>query len=345
MNKFIAFLTFTCCGIGVAFSVIDQCKKGFKYILCFLLLFFSTMAFSQAPAQPKPDKLTVILDWFPNPSHAPLFVAQEQGFFKQQNLDVKLLGPADPDDPPKLVAAGHADLALTYEPQLMIDVDRGLPLIQVGTLIATPLTSLAVLETSSIKQLADLKGKRIGYSSPSSDLPVLAVMLKQANLTLKDVNLINVHYDLTQALLSKKVDAVIGMGRNFELIQMAQSGHPARAFYPENLGVPNYSELVIIANKKEVNDTRLSRFMIALQEATLYLINHPEETWLTFAKEHPELNNTLNHTSWTQTLPRFALRPAIYDPIEYQRFATFLKEQGVIKKVEPSSDYAVVLPH
>ena len=66
------------------------------------------------------DRLTVMLDWFVNPDHAPLFVAQEAGYFNDAGLDVELIAPADPNDPPKLVAAGKADVAISYQPQLHI---------------------------------------------------------------------------------------------------------------------------------------------------------------------------------------------------------------------------------
>ena len=190
----------------------------------------------------KPHTLTVILDWFPNPDHAPIFVAKQQGYFKQQGLDVTLIGPADPDDPPKLVAAGKADIAVTYQPQFILQQQAGLPLTQVGTLVATPLNTLVVLKDGPIKSIKDLKGKTIGSSITGADNIMLKAMLASAGMTMEDVTLVNVHYDLTQALLTKKVDAVSGIFRNYELLQLALAGHPGRAFYPEEYGIPPYSE-------------------------------------------------------------------------------------------------------
>ena len=126
--------------------------------------FISTIAatlaflFAASPVMAQ-DKLTVLLDWFVNPDHAPLIVAQEKGFFKAAGLEVKLIAPADPSLPPKLVAAGKADLAVSYQPQLHVQVGQGLPLIRIGTLVSTPLNSLVVLRDGPIKKIADLKGK------------------------------------------------------------------------------------------------------------------------------------------------------------------------------------------
>jgi len=311
-----------------------------------LITILTTIFFNNsfaAPTQLQP--LTLVLDWFANPDHAPIFVAEQQGFFKQEGLDVKIITPADPNDPPKLVAAGKADLAITYQPQLVMQVAQGLPLTRIATLIATPLDCLAVNADSNIKAIADLKGKTIGYSSGAVDSAMLSVMLAQNGLSLKDVKLIDVNYDLTQALLTHRVDAIIGIMRNFELIELQLAGHPARAFYAEENGMPTYDELVIVANNHNLNDPRLGKFVTALTMGTQYLMNHPDESWQLFAKQHPELNNNLNHQAWDATLPRFALRPAIFDYSEYNKLATFLQKQGLIKTVPATGSYAVILPH
>jgi len=111
-------------------------------------------------AHAKTEKLTIGLDWFINPDHAPLIIAQKRGFFKEVGLEVEMIEPADPNDPPKLVAAGRLDLAISYQPQLHIQVDQGLPVVRVGTLVSVPLNALVVLKNGPIKSISDLKGKK-----------------------------------------------------------------------------------------------------------------------------------------------------------------------------------------
>jgi len=181
----------------------------FKNLVIFFFLIISILINPNCLAATSHLKpLTLVLDWFVNPDHAPIFVAQQQGFFKQQGLDVKIISPADPSDPPKLVAAGKADLALTYQPQLVMQVSQGLPLVRIASLIDTPLDCLAVNAASHIYSIADLKGKTIGYSSGAIDQATLKIMLEHHGLSLNDVKLINVRYGLTQALMADKVDAV-----------------------------------------------------------------------------------------------------------------------------------------
>jgi len=290
------------------------------------------------------DKLTVLLDWFVNPDHAPLIVAQEKGFFKAAGLEVELIAPADPSLPPKLVAAGKADLAVSYQPQLHVQVGQGLPLIRIGTLVSTPLNSLVVLRDGPIKKIADLKGKKVGFSVGGFEDALLQTMLVKHGLTLKDVELINVNFSLSPALVAGKVDAVIGAFRNFELNQMDIIKRPGRAFFPEEEGVPAYDELIVVAKKDKAHDPRYRRFLDAVENAVTFLINHPDDAWKLFIKNNKKLDNELNRRAWRDTLPRFALRPAAFDKVRYQRFAAFLKKQGLIKKVLPVSDYAVELP-
>lgn len=291
------------------------------------------------------DKLVVLLDWFVNPDHAPLYVALDRGYFADENLDIELIAPADPNDPPKLVAARKADIAISYQPQLHLQADQGLPLLRIGTLVATPLSTVLTLADGPIKTVADLKGKTVGFSVSGTEEAVLSAVLKSAGLTLKDIKLVNVNFSLSPSLASGQVDAVVGAYRNFELTQMDLIGKKGRAFFIEEHGVPPYDQLIYVAHKDSVNDPRLRRFLSAVEKGTQYLINHPQETWEAFAKNQPELNDELNRRAWFDTLGRFAHRPAAMDNARYDRFARFLHEAGLIKAIKPVSSYAIELPY
>lgn len=287
------------------------------------------------------DKLTVLLDWFVNPDHAPLVIAKDGGYFARHGLDVELIAPADPSAPPRLVAAGKADIAITYQPDLMLQVKEGLPLVRFGTLIETPLNALIVLKDGPIKTLADLKGKKVGYSVASFQDAYLSAILKSVGLTAKDVTLVNVNFNLVTALMSGQVDAAIDGYRNFELTQLELEKRPGVAFYPEEHGVPVYDELIYVAAQSNRNDPRLPRFLTAVEEATIFLTNHPDEALQMFLKSHTDLDDELNRRAFALTLPRFAKRPAALDVGRYDRFAAFLKEKGLLDQVPPVESYAI----
>ncbi len=318
-------------------------RKALKDISIYAGTILTILSFNITPAIAT-EKFTVLLDWFVNPDHAPLIIAKEKRFFNAAGLDVKLVAPSDPSMPPKLVAAGKADLAVSYQPQHHVQVDRGLPLVRIATLVSTPLNSLVVLKDGPIKSIKDLKNKKVGFSVGGFEDALLSVMLSKHGLSLKDVTLINVNFSLSPSIVSGKVDAVIGAFRNFELNQMDIVKKPGRAFYPEEEGVPPYDELILVAHNNRIKDKRLRKFVNAIEFAVQFLINHPKESWDIFIKAHKKLNDELNKRAWRDTIPRFALRPAALDRARYQRFAKFLKKQGLIKNIRPISDYAIELP-
>jgi len=307
-------------------------------------LIFSLVTLVLAVAQPAvaQDKLTVLLDWFVNPDHGPLIVAQELGYYADQGLEVELVAPADPNDPPKLVAAGQAEIAVSYQPQLHLQVDQGLPLSRFGTLVATPLNTLTVLADGPVQSLADLKGRKVGYSVSGSEVAVLGAMLETVGLTIDDVELINVNFSLSPSLISGQVDAVIGAYRNFELNQMDIVERPGRGFFIEEHGIAPFDQLIYVTQNDLRDDPRLRRFLNAVERATVYIINHPGQAWELFIENHPDLDDELNKRAWRDTLPRFAHSPAALDPGRYNRFAEFLKQAGLIESVPPVDSYAIV---
>ena len=224
---------------------------------------------------------------------------------------------------------------MTYQPDLMLQVKEGLPLIRFGTLIETPLNCLIVLRDGPVKTLADLKGKKIGYSVASFQDAYLSAMLKSVGLTASDVTLVNVNFNLVTALMSGQVDAAIDGYRNFELTQLELQGRPGLAWYPEEHGVPVYDELIYVAHAKMRDDPRLGRFLRAVEDATIFLTNHPDEARDMFMKSNVDLNDELNRRAFDLTLPRFAKRPAALDHGRYQRLAAFLKESGLIETIPP----------
>lgn len=309
-------------------------KKIISKITLSLILLSST-AFADK------EKVSLLLDWFVNPDHAAIIIAQQKGFFEKNNLEVEILEPADPSMPPKLVAAKKADLAVDYQPQLQMQVSEGLPLVRIATLVNSPLNSLVVLKNSGINKIEDLKGKKIGYSISGFETALLDSMLKSANLSEKDVELINVNFSLSPALMSKQVDAVVGAFRNFELNQLKLEKQEGIAFFPENYGVPKYDELIVVANKDNASSEKYKNFVKSLQEATNYLKENPEKSWEAFISYKPkELDNELNRLAWNDTLPYLAQNPATFDKEVYEQMADFMKQNKLIKTLPNLDEYA-----
>ena len=300
-----------------------------------------TLGVCTASAQPTdtPRAFTVLLDWFVNPDHAPLVIAQERGYFAAERLEVTLIEPSDPSAPPRLVAAGQGDAAISYQPNLHQQIDEGLPLINFGTLVETPLNTVIVDAAGPIDSLADLEGGTVGFSVSGFEDAILNAMLRNAGVDPASVELVNVNFALAPALLSGRVDAIIGGFRNFEMTQIELAGGKGLVFFPEEHGVPAYDELIYVAHRDRANDPRLAAFLRAVEAATLYLTNHPEDALAIFLNAYPNLDDTLNRRAFVDTLPRFAKRPAALDPARYARFGAFLAQAGLIGPPPPAKTY------
>jgi putative hydroxymethylpyrimidine transport system substrate-binding protein len=200
-----------------------------------------------------------------------------------------------------------------------------------------------VLKDGPIKSISDLKGRKVGFSVAGVEEAVLGAVLKTHGLALSDVELVNVNWSLSPALMSQQVDAVIGAFRNFELNQMEIENVPGKCFYVEEEGLPVYDELIYVANPELMDADKIQRFLTATEMATQYIINHPQESWEVFAATSEELNDALNAAAWIDTLPRFALRPAALDHARYAAFEAFLNEAGLISELHSVADLALDL--
>jgi putative hydroxymethylpyrimidine transport system substrate-binding protein len=197
------------------------------------------------------EKVTLMLDWTPNPDHIGFYDARETGLFARAGLDVAIEVPSDPTTPLKLVGVGQTDLAVSYEEELLFAAAQGLPVVAVAAVVPQPLNSFIAIEPQ-IRSLRDLKGKTIGITGVPSDYATLDTALASAGLTVKDVKVVAVGYSLLPALLAHRVDAVLGVYRNVEGIQLEVLGLHPTIIPVDHTGVPTYDELVLVANKNRL---------------------------------------------------------------------------------------------
>lgn len=309
-------------------------KKIVSTLAALLLLALS-------PAQAA-EKVRLLLDWFVNPNHAAIFAAQQSGAFARQGLTVETIAPADSASVPLLLAAGKADLAVGYQPQLYTLVDKGVPVIRVGTLIDQPLNTLTVLKGSGIRSLKDLAGKTLGYAIPGFEDVAIQTMLKSAGVDIAQVRLINLNMNAASALLSRKIDGAMTIYRNYELLELQQQGAETLTFRPEEHGVPAYDELILLANAATAaQDARIGKFLRGLNEGVAYLRAHPEPVWQAFIKAYPELNTPLNHQAWLATLPLFPRDAGKLDSARYQAVARYMLDNRLIGQIAPLSRYSL----
>jgi len=302
------------------------------------LLIFSTLLFGFCFTGMALEKFVVALDWYINPDHGPMLVAKSLGYYKKHGLDVKFISPTETAEPSQLVAAGKADVAITYEPMLIAQIAGGMPLKGIGVLIDHVLCCVATLKSSGISKMADFKGKKVGYSNDGTGNTILKAMLKYNGVTYNEILPINLQMNLSQALLSKRVDAVYGMMKNVEPIQLEQMGVKTNLFYPEDNGVPTYSELMFAAKDLKKDDEKIKKFLNGVRDGVVYLKKYPQKSWELVAKDFkeslamtPDMAKT-NHEIWNATIKYFADHPEKIDMKRFYRLAKFLYKHGTINK-------------
>ena len=225
------------------------------------------------------EKLTLTLDWTPNPDHIGIYDAQETGLFARAGLDVTIRSPSDPTAPLKLVGVGKSDLAVSYEQELFFAAAKKLPVVAVAAVVPQPLNSFMTIDPK-IRSLRNLKGKTIGITGVPSDYATLDTALHTAGLTRTDVKVVTVGYNLLPALLAHRVDAVLGVYRNVEGIQLQLRGLDPTIIPVDRAGVPSYDELVLVANKTRLHDhpayrSEVKRFVAAFLAGTDDARSHP----------------------------------------------------------------------
>ncbi|WP_022666789.1 ABC transporter substrate-binding protein [Desulfospira joergensenii] len=291
-----------------------------------LVLVFSLLSTVGASAT---EKLTLMLDWFPNVDHLPIYVARESGYFRDQSIEVEIISPSETSDGLKLTASGNVDLAVSYQPQTVIAADQGLSIRVIAPLVVHPLTTLLFLD-KSIQTPADLSGKKIGYTVPG----LMDVMLKAfADINkIKEYTPVNVGFTILPPLVSQKVDAVMGPFKTYETVGMARHGHAALFFELEKYGIPDYEELIFVCSPRVLEEKKkaIRGFVTALEKGLARTQADPEACLELYLSAVPQADREIETKAFELTRPYFASK-AGHDKEKWKTFMEFSLKYGLIK--------------
>ncbi len=314
--------------------------------LAALLLALSTCGLALAACGQKQDTLaaqrtkpfTVMLDFFPNADHAALYSAITHGDFRKVGLDVKPQTPANPAQPLQLLAAGKVDMAISYEPELLLARDQGLRLVSIGALVQRPLTSIIALPASHVRKVADLKGKQVGTAGIPYQAAELKTALLAAGVEPSTVKEVNVGFNLVPAMLSGKVAATIGGFWNYEALQLEWLHKHPLTIPVDQAGVPRYDELVLVVREAEAKQRGqdLRAFMQALSRGEREVKADPAAAAKPILAANPSLEAKLQQTSIEKTLPATmptsAGKPYGWqEPGQWAAFGSWMLKHGLVR--------------
>jgi putative hydroxymethylpyrimidine transport system substrate-binding protein len=289
--------------------------------------------------------LSLTLDFYPNPDHAGIYMAEQLGYFEEAGLDVSIDAPSDPAAPMKLVAAGRTDVAISYEPEVMLARDQGLDVVAIGALVNRPLTSMIWLQKSGIKGVGGLKGKTIATAGIPYQDAFLKTILARVKLTPDDVKAVNVGFGLLPALLGGSAQAMLGGFLNVEGVDLRQRGKAPVVTPVDQLGVPTYDELVLVANRERLEEDpeKYRLFLAALERGTDAAVAQPGAATKAIATANPDLEPKLTAAEVKATLPLLGARtegqPYGYmDPKEWEAFAGWMRDNGLIDSLPQTSE-------
>ena len=319
-------------------------------LLPLLLLFAAALAGCGEKPEPsgagsgRTEPFTVMLDYFPNADHAGIYAAQASGEYEKAGLDVEIQPPPDAAAPLKLLQAGRVDLAISYEPELLLARDKGAELVSVGALVQQPLTSLMSLGENAITRPEQLAGKRVGTSGLAYQSAYLRTILERAGVDPDSVKETNVGFKLTQAMLSRQVDATLGAFWNYEGVDLQRRGRKPQILRMDDLGVPTYNELIFVAREDDLNPeggSRLRRFLQATARGHELLEQRPEAGVDALLDADGGLDRGLQQAVVKATLPVFIPedeeRPfGFQDPAEWAAYERWMRANELI--TQPPAD-------
>jgi putative hydroxymethylpyrimidine transport system substrate-binding protein len=296
-----------------------------------------------SPGNPQP--FDVALDFYVNADHAGLYTAIDRGYFGDAGLDVHPQVPSDPSAPIKEVAAGRVDLAISYEPEVLLAHDQGLPVKAVAAVVPTPLTSLIWLKGSGIRGVKDLHGKTIATAGIPYQGAYLQTILERSGLSTGDVDVVNVQQGLLPAILSGRANAMLGGFLNVEGVDLRLRGKEPTVIPVDKLGIPTYDELVLVANSDRLDDEtqNVRLFIAALERGTKAAVADPAAATKAVLDAGKALSPKFTAAEVRRTLPlllpRAGKQPYGYmDPKQWQRFAQFFADRGLIKALPSTGD-------
>lgn len=264
--------------------------KNLKLFLSSFLLLFLLSACNK---NDETEKVSIMLDWYPNAVHSFLYVAEEKGYFKDEGIELDIQFPANPTDPINLAAAGKVTMAITYQPDVIIaKTEQDIDVKSVGVLVQSPLNHVGFLRDRNIHSPKDFEGKTIGFTGIPLNETMIETMMETDGADFNSVKMVDVGFELSSSIVSEQTDAAIGMYINHEFPMLEYEGYQPENLDPTDYGVPSFYELLVVTSdttwaKEQEN---IEAFWRAARKAFEDVENDPDEALAILLKHQDQAN-------------------------------------------------------
>ena len=278
--------------------------------------------------------ISLALDWYPNSNHAGIYYGIDNGYFEENDINVDVYTPSDPASILQTVASGRDEFGISYQPDLLLARSEGIPVVAVHSIVKTPLNSIMTLGDSGIDNPSKLKNKTIGYPGIPLNIGILSSILEEQDLTIDDVELVDVGFDLVPALLSKRVDAIIGAFWSHESILIELEGREVNILKFEEWGIPKYHELVLVTSEEYLknNEEIVEKFVDAFSRGYEKSIENNDKSMEALIGAFPEVNIELE-TQGIKLLSPLWQESFDSDGMDsWNKFGDWMKDKGLISE-------------
>lgn len=297
------------------------------------------------------SRTTLLLNWYANPYHTPIFVAQTLGFYQEAGVKLAILEPHDPSDVTEIVGLGHVDFGVKAMIHTLAARAKGYPVQSVGTLLDEPPTGLIALKSSGITSFQDILGKRVGYIGEFGKV-IIDDLAKLAGIDPASYQTVRIGMNVTDAICRDIIDTGIGF-INFqkkELEHLRGETVFLRLDQLAGLGCCCFCSIqFIVPERMLANPQLIQGFLKATQRGAAFTTERPDEAYELLCQVKPQLRTTMYQTIFNHTLPFFS-RTLVNVERDWNKVMRYGKHLGVIKESFDitqcySNDFLPLSPH
>lgn len=276
-------------------------------------------------------RTTLLLNWYANPYHTPIFVAHSLGYYADEGIKLAILEPTDPSDVTEIVGLGHVDFGVKAMIHTLAARAKGYPVTSIGTLLDEPPTGLIALKSSGITSFQDIVGKRIGYIGEFGKI-IIDDLATLAGIESSSYQAVRIGMNLTDAICRNVIDAGIGF-INFQKVELEHLRGETfflRLDQLAGLGCCCFCSIQFIVPERILAQPELiAGFLNATQRGAAFTTEFPDDAYEVLCQQKPQLRTSMYQNIFFRTLPFFS-RTLLNVERDWNKVAGYSRHLGII---------------